>query len=356
MIFTTDAVEFRTWIDGLVASGGGDTKENALEGLARAAVLSYRPSVQKIAILITDADYHEAGESGGGTTSYTTESMISLLNGYGIVTSVVGPDQSQFHQMADETGGLWYNITSDFASIIDDIGNVISSQYVVTYTTPNPTPDNSTRTVGITVNKDRKSGTGFGTYSLTSSSLVSSPANILGIRNTTFTINVNIESVVNLGLCHFYVNFDPTKIEATDVAKGGFLEQSGATSTFDGVRNNTDGKVEITATRFSSTGASGSGTLCTITFKVLVAECASNIGFEQIRLEEPTEPPTPITVNVLGTRIQAAAGSGGVSSILGDFDSDLDIDTRILLFYQNFGNQPALTVVISVRPAVPRLC
>ncbi|NOY58645.1 MAG: VWA domain-containing protein, partial [Calditrichaeota bacterium] len=74
--FTSSAEEFKSWVENLVADGGGDTKENSLEGLARATTLSYRAVAQKMTILITDADYHEAGESGGGTTTYTTESMV----------------------------------------------------------------------------------------------------------------------------------------------------------------------------------------------------------------------------------------------------------------------------------------
>ncbi|HHS50381.1 MAG TPA: VWA domain-containing protein, partial [candidate division Zixibacteria bacterium] len=58
--FTSDVDEFRGWVTGLRASGGGDTPENALDGIARALELGFRPSAQRIIIMITDAPYHQA--------------------------------------------------------------------------------------------------------------------------------------------------------------------------------------------------------------------------------------------------------------------------------------------------------
>jgi PKD repeat protein len=319
----TDANEFKAWIDGLTASGGGDEKENALEALARAAVLSFRATTQKIIVLITDADYHEAGETGDGTTIYTTETMISTLKEKAIVTNVVGPNLSQFQRLAEQTGGLHYDINGDFQTIIDNIGNVISSQYVISYTSRNPIADNTTRTVAVTVEKDERGGYGIGSYIIGTSRLVMSPATTIGIVNTMFTIELKVESIVNLGLCHFMVTFDPSTIEAVEALKGDFLEQGGASSTFLPEMDNSTGTIEISATRVGTTdGANGSGMIGTIKFKVLNENCTSDISFSTVDLRKPNNDAIPVSIQ--GTHIESAS----VTGLLGDFDNDLDIDTR----------------------------
>ena len=50
----TDSIEtFQKWLDSVIAEGGGDEKENALEGLRTAANFNFRPNVNRIA----GADY-----------------------------------------------------------------------------------------------------------------------------------------------------------------------------------------------------------------------------------------------------------------------------------------------------------
>lgn len=321
--FTTDATEFKAWIDGLRASGGGDTKENALEGLARATKLSFRAVTQRIAILITDADYHEAGETGGGTTTYTTESIIELLDENRIVTNVVGPDLTQYHQMSENTGGLFFNITGDFQAIVDNIGSLIASQYVISYTTHDQIPNNAWRNVTITAEKASKGGYDRSKYFIGSSRMYMTPQNIVGILDNNFTVDVNIQSVLNLGLCHFFVNFDASKVQVVDVVKGDFLDQDGASSTSIKEVDNTNGKVELSLTRVgTTTGASGSGLLYKITFHVIAENCAGTLAFTSVDLRQPDN--KAITVTTQGATIQAAA----VSGLLGDFDKDLDIDTH----------------------------
>ena len=329
--FTSDAAEFKSWIDGLYASGGGDVKENALEGLARAASLSFRATTQKIAILITDAEYHQAGEAGDGTTTYTTESMIDLLNEKGIVTNVVGPDESQFHQLAEQTGGMFYNIDNDFQTIIDEITQVIFSQYVVTFTSPNPVADNTVRKVGMSVENEAKGGYGTGTYLIGSSRLVMTPTNIIGIVNNTFNVDIRVESILNLGLCHFIIQFDPSKVELTDHSAGDFLGQGGASANYVPEVDNSKGTIEVSATRLNTVdGANGSGLIYSLKFKVLVENCTSDITFTTVDLRQPDN--SAIATTSQGAHIQAAT----VVGLLGDFDKDLDIDTRDLALLSTY--------------------
>jgi len=167
--FTSDLATFKTWIEGLSAEGGADTKENALEGLAGATTLSFRPVSQRIAILITDAPYHQAGETNGdGTTTYTTQTMIDRLNEVNLITYAVGPDLVEFHQLASATGGAWFDINGEFSSIIDAIGSILSSQYVITYTTHQPDRDNRWRDVVIRAARETLSGSGNSKYYVSS--------------------------------------------------------------------------------------------------------------------------------------------------------------------------------------------
>ncbi|MBN1996075.1 VWA domain-containing protein, partial [candidate division KSB1 bacterium] len=321
--FTDDVNEFKAWIDGLRASGGGDSKENALEGLARAVRLSYRSTTQRIAILITDADYHEAGETGNGTTTYTTLTVINLLNEYGIVLNVVGPDMEQFHQLADNTSGLFYDITGDFGSIVDDIGTFLSTQYVITYTSSNPVPDATLRQVLLTVDNMDNGGCDRGSYYIGTSRLFMSPYKVIGIVNKSFTIDVYVESVLNLGLCNFKISFDAGKIQVKEVKQGSFLTKGGADLNFIPETDNTNGTLEVSATRVNAVdGTSGSGRLCSIIFNVTTSNCAGTIDFISNNLRTPAN--VPIAVSTSGTVIDAAATAG----LLGDFDKDLDIDTR----------------------------
>ncbi len=321
--FTADVVEFKSWIDGLRASGGGDTKENALEGLARASKLSFRTTTQKMLILITDADYHEVGESGGGTTTYSTETMIDLLQGQNLVTHVVGPDMPQFHQLADKTSGLWFNITSDFSGIIDSIGAILSSQYVITYTSSRPTPDNSWRQVAVVAEKDSKGGYDIGRYYVGGSRLVVNPATIIGINGAEFQVQINVESIIDLGLVHFALAYDSAKVQFLGDEKGDFLKQGGASDPIMIVNSSAPGVVDVTLTRTGiTTGASGNGTLFSARFKIKTANCTSDLSLSSVDLRKPDNTVLPVTS--LGARIQAAVTAG----LVGDLDDDLDIDLR----------------------------
>ncbi|MBN1465360.1 VWA domain-containing protein [candidate division KSB1 bacterium] len=327
--FTADANEFKTWISGLVASGGGDTNENALEGIEAATRLSYRDNTQRIGILITDADHHEAGESGDGSTDQTTNSIIDLLNSSQITMHVVGkPDWDPHKKIAYDTGGRYYWITGDFSDIIDSISDLVTKQYVVTYVSPTPTPDDNWRDIEITVIKDEKGGIGTGRYYIGASRLIMNPPTLLGRVDDTFVLDIRAESVVNMGMAHFNITFDNTKIEALNVNEGDFLLQGGASSTFIQEIKNPNGRIEISTTRLvngQEPGVTGSGLLAQISFKVKVQDCTSNIEFQTPDVRHPDNSPLYVTTSGASLR---SMGIAGASDLLCDFDNDLDIDTR----------------------------
>ena len=331
--FTTDVAEFKAWIEGLRASGGGDVKENALEGMARATKLSFRATTQKIAVLITDAPYHQAGEtSGGGTTTYTTDTMITLLQEQRLVTHVVGPDQSQFHQLAEKTGGIWFNITGNFGTIVDSIGSLLTSQYVVTYTSHDPVPSGIWRNVLITAEKEGKGGYDAGRYVVGTSQLKLAPETIIGKPGLAFSVNVDAVALTNLGLCHFIVTYDPAKVRYTKYSAAAFLSQDGAdTPLFTVTKDTVAGRVDITATRVGAgSGANGSGTICTLDFSIKVENCTSELAFTSVDLRTPGN--TAIVVTTGKTQIQAVK----TTALLGDLDNDSDIDLKDFILLSSY--------------------
>ena len=327
--FTSDAREFKTWIEGLNATGGGDSKENALEAVESAARLSFRDVTQKIAILITDADYHEAGESGDGITDFNTESIISFLNDRDILCNVVGPDMSQHKKIAKQTRGYYYRIQEDFSDIIDRLGDQISNQYVITFVPTNTTPDNSYRTVKVAIDHDGKNGQDRESYYAGSTQLVSHPPVVMGLKGKVFKLDIYVQNVTNLSASKYMLTYDKTKVKAVNVLSGEFMSSGGASETFIYEIEHNSGKVEINQSRLVQSGStesiSGSGLLATVEFEVLVDECTSSIDFYGLDFRQLNG--ESIEISATGSQVKSA-GVAGASSILCDFDQDLDIDTR----------------------------
>ena len=322
--FTFDVSEFKNWVAGLNVASSGDVKENALKGLERSLESSWRAAALRYAILVTDQDYHKAGETGNGITNQTTFTIIDSLVHNSIILNTVAPNLPQFYSLAKETGGMWFDITGDFNSTIENIGEIISSQYVLTFNSPNMFADNSKRKVDVTAQMGAKSGHDRGTYFIGTSRLAMDPAEVIGLKDDVFTVNIQVENILDLGLVHFIVNWDATKINVLEGQVGDFLKQSGGSVIEVTGNNNAAGKFELDLTRVASTGASGTGVLYTLKFHILVKNCSSTISLEATDLRKLDDTAIPVTVGGL-TMTAADAVPGG---ILADFDNDLDIDLR----------------------------
>lgn len=135
---------FIGWLNSVRAYGGGDEKENALEAL-KAAVnkLQYRPAANRVAVLITDAPYHQRGEQGDGITDQTTESIVKMLQKSDIrVFAIAPPRLKEYNFIAERTRGNLYDIEYPFSTILSNFSNQLTNLYAIRYLTGQKTiPD-----------------------------------------------------------------------------------------------------------------------------------------------------------------------------------------------------------------------
>lgn len=137
---TTDVTEFLGWLNMLRAFGGADIKENALEALSTATKqIKYRPSANKVVVLVTDAPYHQAGETGAGTTKYTTESIVKLLKDNEVrVFGIVPQKLRDYEFIANSTRGAVYDMDYPISVIMNNFSTQLTNLYALRYRTDKP--------------------------------------------------------------------------------------------------------------------------------------------------------------------------------------------------------------------------
>ncbi len=136
---TKDVSEFLSWLNELKARGGGDEKENALEALEAATKLKYRTEASRVAVLLTDAPYHQEGENGFGVTNQTTESITEdLIEKELRVFAIVPPKLRRYKEITKKTRGTFYDISYPFSTILDNFSNQLTNLYSMTYRSDQP--------------------------------------------------------------------------------------------------------------------------------------------------------------------------------------------------------------------------
>ncbi len=131
---TDDVSEFEKWVADIQTVGGGDPKENALEGLHAMEDMPFRPIAIRLAVLITDAQCHQQGENGDGTTDFTMKSMGDWLYEREVrLLTVTPPEYPEYHEMATATDGASFNLGQSFAGSVEDLASNITSLYSLKY-------------------------------------------------------------------------------------------------------------------------------------------------------------------------------------------------------------------------------
>lgn len=132
---TGSVVDFMQWLAHVRASGGLDEKENALEALTATAKMKFRPAANRVAVLITDAPYHQRGEKdGNGITGATTTSIIQLLNEKDVrVFGIVPEKLEEYAKITRKTRGSVFELQQSFATILDNFSNQLTNLYALKY-------------------------------------------------------------------------------------------------------------------------------------------------------------------------------------------------------------------------------
>jgi len=134
---------FLEWLEPVKAYGGGDVKENALEAIGASCNIQWRPSSNKIAILVTDAPFHQKGENGSGKTTHTTETISKKLQDCDIRLFVIAPTFiGGYKTIAESTRGKVYDLESPFANSLSSFSNQLTNLFAIKYkTTKEAIPD-----------------------------------------------------------------------------------------------------------------------------------------------------------------------------------------------------------------------
>lgn len=145
--FTDDIGKFKQDVASIRAGGGGDPEENALEALKQASELKFRNNARAAFILITDAFYHEKDYC----TDLAMKPLIMRLALKDIAVYPIAVKLPEYLWMAKETNGVYFNILSDFSSIIEELAYGLSSQYKLRYITAHPCPDGAQMDVELRI-------------------------------------------------------------------------------------------------------------------------------------------------------------------------------------------------------------
>lgn len=131
---TNKTADFIGWLNTIRAFGGGDEKENALNAMNEVTNFKFRPEASRVAVLITDAPYHQAGENGQGTTRFTTETIVDkLIKNEVRVFSIVPPKLQNYQLISRATRGNYFDIDFSFSTILDNFSKQLTNLFILTY-------------------------------------------------------------------------------------------------------------------------------------------------------------------------------------------------------------------------------
>lgn len=137
----TDNIKtFLAWLSFLKAAGGMDEKENALEALYATSRIQFRPSANKVIIIITDAPYHQRGEvNGNGKTNYTTKSMKDYLKKNDLRLFSISPlPLKEYDTLTSSSRGSVFDIRVPFANILAQYAMQLTNLFAISYITAQP--------------------------------------------------------------------------------------------------------------------------------------------------------------------------------------------------------------------------
>lgn len=158
---TGDVTEFYTWMDDLSSSGGGDGPEVHFDGIVDALEsMAWRPGAKKVICLVSDAPYHYLGDG----TSYSDETYDDVYDAIMsndaiafVILDTTYTDSSRPYNgvyfgpgsITEETGGGFYEASTNFDTILTQIVENIRGGYYVRWSTGHPVASCDLREVEI---------------------------------------------------------------------------------------------------------------------------------------------------------------------------------------------------------------
>ena len=132
-VLSNSSSMFKSWIDSLNPSGGGDLPESTLAALMHTVKdQKWRGGdASKIIVLISDAYPHSDGHCCNQEKN-TLDGVISALTRSGMTVYVVGPDEASMELIANSTGGKFFQIRAEGVSlkpVLEEIAGVLTCSF-----------------------------------------------------------------------------------------------------------------------------------------------------------------------------------------------------------------------------------
>ncbi|MDA3818510.1 MAG: VWA domain-containing protein [Prolixibacteraceae bacterium] len=125
-----------------VTSGSVEVGYHAIVQSAQG--FSFRPGSQKIFIILTD----ESPDQGGSTKEQAT---MACVNNYVTLFAMTNGESAALNDISAATNGRSYDITDPFTDILNDISASVNNNYLLSYSSPNPTFDGVERDVEVDI-------------------------------------------------------------------------------------------------------------------------------------------------------------------------------------------------------------
>ena len=142
----SDVDTFSDWMGAIGSSGGADIPETALDAIMGAVdSIHWRTGALKVIIILTDACFCEVGAGCADCHSIWTADEVAttlLDNGFMFFAATRSPISTGsccsaatamwlYQDIADSTGGSWFNLSESFASIYSDIIGLLGTFQVI---------------------------------------------------------------------------------------------------------------------------------------------------------------------------------------------------------------------------------
>lgn len=285
-------------------------------------------SGRKAVLALTDGKDNQSSHNINQTIAHANQFSTPVFT-IGLGSSI---DENILRRIANETGGEYYRAptSSDLEEIYRKISEYLRNQYLVTYTTHNPSHDGRWRNVYMEVHYLNAVGSDTAGYIAPSSDSLDIwiAKNHRGPSGGMITIPVKIGDIANKDIFSvgLRISYNSQVLQAIQANTSGTVAQAWGSPTYDIVAG------EIKIGMAGSTALPDSGSLVNIVFNILGSQGQSTVlHFEEAMLNEGT-PPARTEDGLFTVSTQYT-----ISGKLG--------------YYSNFANKPVQNAIVQLTGA-----